>query len=105
MKRINYIINDSTIASILGIQNFLNSYSAILELIKNAYDAASSTVDIHFSDNSIIIQDYGIGMNEDDFTKKWMQVGNSEKEYKIVVEKTGNERITAGAKGIGRRRV
>lgn len=102
MKRINYIINDSTIASILGIQNFLNSYSAILELIKNAYDAASSTVDIHFSDNSIIIQDYGIGMNEDDFTKKWMQVGNSEKEYKIVVEKTGNERITAGAKGIGR---
>lgn len=102
MKRIDYIINDSTIASILGIQNFLNSYSAILELIKNAYDAASSTVNIYFSDKSIIIQDYGIGMNETDFTSKWMRIGNSEKEYKIVVEKTGNERITAGAKGIGR---
>lgn len=102
MKRIDYKITDKTIASILGIQNFLNAYSAILELIKNAYDAASSTVDLYFSKDSIMIQDYGIGMDEADFTNKWMCVGNSDKEYKILVEKTGNERVTAGAKGIGR---
>ena len=102
MKKINYTIDDKTIASILGMQNFLNCYSAILELIKNAYDAASSTVDIYFFNNSIVIQDYGIGMDETDIIHKWMRVGNSDKEYKILIEQTGKERVTAGAKGIGR---
>lgn len=39
MERLKYIVEDSTIAELLGVQNFTNKESAILELVKNAYDA------------------------------------------------------------------
>ena len=39
MEELKYIIEDSTIAELLGVQNFTNAESAILELVKNAYDA------------------------------------------------------------------
>ena len=41
MEKLKYIIEDSTIAEVLGVQNFTNEESAILELVKNAYDAQS----------------------------------------------------------------
>ena len=43
MERLKYIVEDSTIAELLGVQNFTNKESAILELVKNAYDAQAST--------------------------------------------------------------
>ena len=55
MERLKYIVEDSTIAELLGVQNFTNKESAILELVKNAYDAQASTVSITFSDHSIVI--------------------------------------------------
>ena len=36
MEELKYIIEDSTIAELLGVQNFTNKESAILELVKNA---------------------------------------------------------------------
>ena len=50
MERLKYIVEDSTIAELLGVQNFTNKESAILELVKNAYDAQANNVSITFSD-------------------------------------------------------
>ena len=44
MQKLEYIIEDSTIAEVLGVQNFSNEESAILELVKNAYHAQSREV-------------------------------------------------------------
>ena len=34
MKRLEYVIEDRTIAEVLGVQNFTNEESAVLELVK-----------------------------------------------------------------------
>ena len=65
MEKLKYIIEDSTIAEVLGVQNFTNEESAILELVKNAYDAQSLDVVIIISKSQIIIEDNGIGMKKE----------------------------------------
>lgn len=44
MEQLKYIIEDSTIAELLGNQNFTNEESAVLELVKNAYDAKACLI-------------------------------------------------------------
>ena len=83
MERLKYIVEDSTIAELLGVQNFTNKESAILELVKNAYDAQASTVSITFSDHSIVIVDDGIGMSKSTIYENWMNVGKSDKGYRL----------------------
>ena len=66
MEKLKYIIEDSTIAEVLGVQNFTNEESAILELVKNAYDAQSLDVVIIISKSQIIIEDNGIGIKKEE---------------------------------------
>ena len=47
---------------------------ALLELIKNAYDADARNVEIAFGDNQITITDDGHGMSEADFVERWMRM-------------------------------
>lgn len=101
MEILKYIVDDKTIAELLGVQNFTNKESAILELVKNSFDALSKTVEISFSDGDLFIRDYGIGMNRQDILEKWMHVGKSSKGYSLK-SKDGFERVLAGSKGIGR---
>ena len=100
MERLNYIVEDSTIAELLGVQNFTNKESAILELVKNAYDARAKKVVITIKSGILIVQDNGIGMDKDTIRNNWMHVGKSDKGYSIV--NADEERILAGSKGIGR---
>lgn len=100
MERLEYIIEDSTIAEILGVQNFSNEESAVLELVKNAYDAQSLNVIVSISKDKIIIDDNGIGMNRQKIIDAWMHVGKSDKKY-IIGEGT-TARVLAGSKGVGR---
>jgi hypothetical protein len=79
-----------------------NSNIAIIELIKNARDAKSKSVNIHFSNaddmqasSKIVVQDFGNGMSYDDVVNKWLNIAYSEKRQD---EKGG----LAGDKGIGR---
>lgn len=101
MEQLQYVIEDSTIAELLGVQNFSTDESAILELVKNAYDARASYVNLTFSNNSLVVVDDGVGMDLEDIKHKWMHVGKSTKDYKTVIG-DNQVRVLAGSKGIGR---
>ena len=102
MERLKYIVEDSTIAELLGVQNFTNKESAILELVKNAYDAQANNVSITFSDSSIVIIDDGIGMSKSTIYENWMHVGKSNKGYSLSNVEHNDGRVLAGSKGVGR---
>ncbi|MGL5123138.1 MAG: ATP-binding protein [Fusobacteriaceae bacterium] len=101
IEKLEYMVDDSVIAELLGVQNFTNKESAILELVKNSFDAKAEILKIYFEENQIIIEDDGIGMSSQDIKTQWMHVGKSRKGY-LVLDKKNNERILAGSKGIGR---
>lgn len=101
MEELKYVIEDSTIAELLGVQNFSTDEAAILELVKNAYDANALNLKIIFKDDELQFIDNGIGMNEDDIKEHWMHIGKSSKDYEIVDE-NNRKRIQAGSKGVGR---
>lgn len=79
---------------------------AVIELVKNSYDAGSPSCSITFIDeeqsdltaSSIIIQDFGHGMSKDDIENKWLNIAYSEKKNSPSREK----RKLAGNKGVGR---
>lgn len=98
MDKLQYSIDDKTIAELLGVQNFTTSESAILELVKNAYDADAKNLLIEINKDKIEILDDGKGMDENDIRKNWMYVGKSDKGYK----NEEGDRVLAGSKGVGR---
>lgn len=102
MERLKYEVEDETIAELLGVQNFTNEMSAMLELVKNAYDAQAKYLTLDFSNGHLVIEDDGIGMNADDIRKHWMHVGKSDKGYFSLIDKDGKQRVLAGSKGVGR---
>lgn len=99
MEELKYVIEDSTIAELLGVQNFSTDEAAILELVKNAYDANALNLKITFQNDTLRFEDNGIGMNADDIKKHWMHIGKSSKEYEIIDE-NNKKRIQAGSKGV-----
>ena len=101
MERLQYIIEDKTIAELLGVQNFSTDESAVLELVKNAYDAQASFIKMIFEGNMLTIIDDGCGMDIEDIRQNWMHVGKSTKDYTTTLD--NNEvRVLAGSKGVGR---
>ena len=98
MERLKYEVEDETIAELLGVQNFTNEMSAMLELVKNAYDAQAKYLTLDFSNGHLVIEDDGIGMNADDIRKHWMHVGKSDKGYFSLIDKDGKQRVLAGSK-------
>ena len=102
MEYLKYSIEDSTIAELLGVQNFSNDEAAVLELIKNAYDANALVVTLEFIDKTTLkITDNGDGMDSEDIKRHWMHVGKSNKGYDFI-DTNNNVRVQAGAKGVGR---
>ena len=74
---------------------------ALLELVKNAYDADASICEVKLSGNDRLeIADDGIGMSLDDFENGWMRIGTSSKGKRAVTSRFG--RPITGEKGIGR---
>ena len=91
-------------AMLIGSENFSNPEGAIIELVKNTYDADSPCcyilfdgTDCHYSD--IYIIDFGCGMDIETIKDCWMQIGTDDKQRHI---ETTTGRIKSGAKGIGR---
>ena len=103
-EALKYIVEDRVLAEVLGRNNFSTKESAVLELVKNAYDAGAEKLTISFRKSKstgklfIEIADDGTGMNGEDIKNAWMYVGKSTRDY--IDSKTG--RVFAGSKGIGR---
>ncbi len=96
---------DSALLRELGEKLVETVHLALSELVKNAYDADATNVEIIFDSDSqgdsfIKIIDDGIGMNFAGVEKFWMRIATHNKEKKSVSEVYGR-RLT-GAKGIGR---
>lgn len=100
--------------TMLGDQLIKNEQIAVLELIKNAYDADADWVKLSFvgfspngavlKDSKIVIEDNGVGMSKDIIQNAWMSPATAYKssrdgEVKLTKEK---KRIIQGEKGIGR---
>jgi signal transduction histidine kinase len=73
---------------------------ALMELIKNAYDADATQCSVRLADDSLVICDDGHGMTEEEFLKKWMEIATPDKQRnrRSAVYK----RSVTGSKGIGR---
>lgn len=90
----------------IGRELIQDSYAAIIELVKNAYDADSATVNIEFTANkdqsgyTVVISDHGHGMTRDVVINKWMVPSTDDK----LIRKTSQsgKRTMQGRKGIGR---
>ncbi len=103
----------AALKNIIGRDLINDDFIAVFELVKNAYDAHASNVDIIFEKTEnkfkkITIVDDGKGMNYDDLINKWLFVaysakkeGTEEDSYSYR-DKIKVKRAYAGAKGIGR---
>ena len=97
--------------TMLGDQLIKNERIALIELIKNAYDADSPWVRISFDgfgeefeiykDSKIVIEDAGDGMDVETIQKHWLNPATPEKKQRKA-KKTRKGRIIQGEKGIGR---
>lgn len=89
----------------LGRESISSSITAIVELVKNAYDADAEVVRIRFAalgtpEARLVIEDTGTGMTVEELKNYWMVIGTS---YKTNTKKTaGKERVVTGEKGLGR---
>ncbi|MDI1256939.1 MAG: ATP-binding protein [Flavobacterium sp.] len=100
--------------SIIGKDLINDDNIAILELVKNSFDADAKKVEVRYfnlksNDDKIIasfskltsrliIQDNGVGMNLVDIQDKWLNIAYSEKKS----NNKQHNRMMAGAKGVGR---
>ena len=105
MSQIPFSVSART-AQLIGQQNFSTADGAVIELVKNCYDAdAKSSIivfdntDIDPSNHSLLIIDNGDGMTEAIIRDNWMMIGTDNKEDEF---ETGSGRVKTGAKGIGR---
>ena len=124
MAKVPFKVSART-AKLIGLENFSNAEGAIIELIKNTYDADSkiciTIFDLQYKeienlsnennetsekelvldrDNSnIFIIDNGEGMTDSIISNQWMTIGTDDKLYSHTSE---DGRVKTGAKGIGR---
>lgn len=81
---------------------------AVFELVKNAYDANATSVDVTLNleceHPNIIIWDHsGSGMTKEDIINKWMEIGtNSKRSENKVRTPPPLSRLPLGEKGVGR---
>ncbi len=91
----------------LGADLVTNDIVAVIELVKNAYDAFARNVQIRFrqsSDNDtyLEISDDGHGMTRDVIENVWCLVATPHKQQNPTIKKGGKARRVTGEKGLGR---
>jgi signal transduction histidine kinase len=106
-------------AKLIGLENFSTEEGAIIELVKNTYDADAKNCILIFdikhkvilndkgeeikqfnnTDSRIFVIDNGVGMTDNVISNQWMTIGTDDKLYQHLSE---NGRVKTGAKGIGR---
>src|SRR5690554_3714413 len=100
MEKMKYKIS-SRATILLGRESVSKVDGAIIELVKNTYDADASLCYVCFDieHNNIYIIDNGIGMTKETIQNYWMMIGTDNKKENY---KSNKNRIKSGEKGIGR---
>ena len=93
--------------SALGRDLVTSDLVAVMELVKNSYDALATRVDVRFVENpknglSLEIQDNGTGMTSSDVRDIWMVVATPNRLHRPVNTRGGRSRRVSGEKGLGR---
>lgn len=96
---------DSALLRELGEKLVETVHLALIELVKNSYDADATLVDLIFTKDTegkmqIVISDNGTGMNFGAIQQYWMRIATTNKAEQKVSKVFG--RPLSGAKGIGR---
>ncbi len=96
---------DSALLSELGEKLVETVHLALVELVKNSYDADASEVKVIFTkgpegEDEIHVIDNGTGMNFEEVDNYWMRIATTDKAEKNVSTIYGRPRT--GSKGIGR---
>jgi signal transduction histidine kinase len=91
---------------LMGSELVTDAVVAVMELVKNGYDAHATEVKIKIetSEGLTIVRDNGFGMTKPQIEKDWMAIGGSMKAAASGQPKmtTHGERAVQGEKGIGR---
>ena len=105
MKQIPLKIHPTAFAA-FGPDLVTNDVVALLELVKNCYDAYAYNVRICFGDTNgigfIEITDDGIGMTRDTIENVWAVVATPYKRNNPTITRNGHVRRVSGNKGMGR---
>jgi len=96
---------DARVAIQLGRESISSSIIAIIELVKNAYDADAENVliswfNLRTSDAFMTIEDDGNGMSVSDVKNCWLRIGIDTKQK--AVKSAEKRRVMTGEKGLGR---
>ena len=91
----------------LGKDLVTNDVVAVMELVKNAYDAFAENVWIEFGPDDdevtwLQVRDDGVGMNRDVIENVWSVVATPFRDNNQFVVKGSRRRRVVGAKGLGR---
>lgn len=105
MAQISFTVSART-AKLIGQENFATAEGAIVELVKNSYDADARNCIIIFENHgeltgnpTIHIIDNGVGMTSEIIKNQWMKIGTDDKLENYLSD---SGRVKTGAKGIGR---
>ena len=87
----------------LGRESIKDHTTALIELVKNSYDADAHNVDVEIlcsgKSDIIRIADNGFGMTKDQLLQSWLRIGFSDKRFSKM---SALGRRKTGEKGIGR---
>lgn len=105
MAKISFTVSART-AKLIGQENFATAEGAIVELVKNGYDADAKNCIIIFQNHDsfskqpvLYIIDNGVGMTSKVIQDHWMKIGTDDKLQNYL---SVGGRVKTGAKGIGR---
>lgn len=88
--------------SLIGDELISDESVAVVELVKNAYDADATSVSVTFQGDdahALVISDNGVGMTLETVKSGWFEPGTVLKKRE---ERSASGRLYLGAKGIGR---
>ncbi|MBC3216695.1 ATP-binding protein [Serratia fonticola] len=107
MKTMTSFRANAHLLKLLGDQLIGDDRLAVFELVKNAYDADATIVDVELNlqveTPYIMVWDRdGCGMNKKTILEKWMEIGTESKRNKNWKRSPRFKRLPLGEKGVGR---
>ncbi|MGE4226395.1 MAG: ATP-binding protein [Vicinamibacterales bacterium] len=84
----------------LGIKLYSNAAAVLSEAVANAWDADAAVVTIDISDDRIVIEDSGVGMDRGQINQRFLSVGYDKRVHEGETSRRG--RPFMGRKGIGK---